>query len=382
MRLKTASMIKILVLVGISFFVASCDRGAQSSVKTERLYGQNEIRYATGLRMVRRGDRTFVTVVNRQDTLHPYAVYCLVHQDTAQVPAGMTKVVVPVGRMIPTSATHYEPLTLLGELQSVVGVCSGERIYNNFLRGALRDGKIKNLGDNYSMNRESLMALQPDVVMYSLYAANDNMMDLMQRCGLTVVLNQEWEEQTLLGRAEWIKLFGALYDKQTLADSLFEAMVRHYDEVKLLAAKATTRPKVMSGCGFHGSWYVPGGQSYMANLYADAGATYRYAQDENSGSITLNLEQILTEFADADYWFGAQGEKLADVLAEEPRVAKLRAVKAGQVYSYGLRSTPEGGSDFWEGCISHPDSLLADVVAVLHPELLPQHKFVYMNQLK
>lgn len=138
----------------------------------------------------------------------------------------------------------------------------------------------------------------------------------------------------------------------------------------------------MSGCGFHGTWYVPGGKSYMADLYKSAGGDYIYSTDTHTGSLPINLETVLTDFSNAEYWFGVQEKTIAEVLAVEPRVADMKPVKSGLIYNYNKRRGENGSTDFWEGAVSHPDWLLADVIAVLHPDILPNHQFIYLEQVK
>ncbi len=36
----------------------------------------------------------------------------------------------------------------------------------------------------------------------------------------------------------------------------------------------------------------------------------------------------------------------------------------------------------WERGINHPDEVLADLIKIFHPELLPDHEFVYYERLK
>jgi hypothetical protein len=40
------------------------------------------------------------------------------------------------------------------------------------------------------------------------------MIDNLQKNGLKVLIQADWMEQTPLGKAEWIKLYGALFGKK------------------------------------------------------------------------------------------------------------------------------------------------------------------------
>lgn len=345
-------------------------------------FGSNEVGQAKGFTLQRNGDIIRIAVTDPWDTLKALATYYLVKDPQTPIPNDGKKVVVPIRRMVTTSTTHYEPISLLGELNSIVGICNHERTYNATLKKAYADNKVKGLGDNTHINRETLISLRPEALMVSRYSASDQSLATIERDGHLLLYNQEWQENTLLGRAEWIKFIGAFYNKTELADSIYNAIETKYNQLKALTRQVEKKPKIMSGCGYQGTWYVPGGQSYMADLYRDAGADYFYTADKNAGSLPLSLETILTNFQNAEYWFGAQESTLAEVEAAEPRITRLSSFKKGTIYNFNRRSGANGSSDFWEGAISHPDLLLSDVIAVLHPEILPNHEFVYIQKLK
>ncbi len=53
----------------------------------------------------------------------------------------------------------------------------------------------------------------------------------MKQTGLPILYNIEWQEKSILGRAEWIKFIG-LFDKEKLADSIFSQIAEQYNEIK------------------------------------------------------------------------------------------------------------------------------------------------------
>jgi iron complex transport system substrate-binding protein len=186
-----------------------------------------------------------------------------------------------------------------------------------------------------------------------------------------------------LGRAEWIKFIAAFYNKEALADSLFAVTVKSYLNLKALVKTVRSkRPLVLSGDNFRGTWYQPGGKSYTARLFTDAGGNYLYKKDSSRGSIPMSFEQVFKDLKDADVWVGAtNGNTLHELVAQDPRYRLFSAFKNGQVYAYTNRSTVEGGNDFWESAVARPDSLLADFMYLFHPELLPGHQWVYLEKL-
>jgi len=90
----------------------------------------------------------------------------------------------------------------------------------------------------------------------------------------------------------------------------------------------------------------------------------------------------LSNFIMADYWFGAPYASLKELRESDARYTVFAAYKNRQVYNFNKRRTPSGGNDFWESAIARPDLLLADVIKIIHPELLPEHGLVYIERLE
>jgi iron complex transport system substrate-binding protein len=67
----------------------------------------------------------------------------------------------------------------------------------------------------------------------------------------------------------------------------------------------------------------------------------------------------------------------------DDRLMHLKSVKNGNVYHFMKRSKTNGGigiSDFYESAVAHPDIILADVISIVHPQLLPSYESVYANK--
>jgi ABC-type Fe3+-hydroxamate transport system substrate-binding protein len=60
-------------------------------------------------------------------------------------------------------------------------------------------------------------------------------------------------EDEPLGKAEWIKLFGALYCREKMADSILLHTRREYNSIKeKVAAHSSSRPSVLLGFAVQG----------------------------------------------------------------------------------------------------------------------------------
>jgi iron complex transport system substrate-binding protein len=189
-------------------------------------------------------------------------------------------------------------------------------------------------------------------------------------------------ETSLLARAEWIRFVAAFYDKEKLADSLFTGIDKRYNEIKTKAAQVRNKPNIMEGSNFRGTWYMPSGRNYMGKLIVDAGANYFYANDTTAGSLPLNVETVLKNFAQTDVWLNCNFKSIDDLVKADPKHGLFRPVKLRQVYNFNKRLLPSTANDFWESAVARPDLLLSDMIAILHPELMPGYQLVYAAKLK
>ena len=128
---------------------------------------------------------------------------------------------------------------------------------------------------------------------------------------------------------------------------------------------------------------MPGGRSHTARALADAGADYLWAGMDSRGSVPLDLEIILQKASGADFWLNpSHHASLRQLLAADQRFAGFKALREDRVFNNTLRVNKKGGNDIFERGVSHPDEVLADLIKIFHPELVPEHAFVFYERLK
>jgi iron complex transport system substrate-binding protein len=99
--------------------------------------------------------------------------------------------------------------------------------------------------------------------------------------------------------------------------------------------------------------------------------------------LNLDYEAVYNKAANADYWVNTGFAKsLGEIKSADKKNAFFKAFKTGNVYNNDKRNTPSGGFDFWESGAVNPDKVLADLISIFHPELLPGHEFYYYRKLK
>ena len=283
----------------------------------------------------------------------------------------------PLKRVIVYSTVHANIIKELGHLSAVKGVCDPQYFTIPEIIEGVYNGSIVNVGSSASPNIERIIALSPDAVIVSPY--QDSQFKDIEKLGITVVQCADYMETSPLGRAEWIKLFGELFGEQEKADSIYNNVLTEYNQLKQLAAQSQHKTKVLSENIINGTWYVPGGDSYMAQLFADAGGAYAWSDVHTTGSIPLDMAQVLEKSHDADVWlikslessFSYTKLKVQDALNSE-----FKAFKQKNIYFCNTERTT-----LYQDFPFHPELLLKEYIAIFNPQLLPDYNTQYYKPL-
>ncbi|NMA75398.1 MAG: ABC transporter substrate-binding protein [Bacteroidales bacterium] len=373
--------IYIFLLSFLSF--TSC-RQTSGRNKQETLTGSSSLSHAKGFD-IDYSDKgyTQITVFNPWSPGAIYETYYLVKDSTTLTPKDGQTITIPIKELMVNSVTYLSFLDLLGLNNQIVGVSSTNYIYSPDIHDRIQRNEIVDLGDDYNLDIERLLLLHPNAVMTSAYNAEDENTKRLRQSGLHIIYNIEWQEETLLGRAEWIKFIAAFFDKDSLANELFMDIETKYLEAKEIVSQADIeKPSALVGQDYRGSWSMPGGKSFNAQLLSDAGIRYHYADNQSRGSLTTTIEEALVYFNNADLWINVQASTLDEMAALDQRYKLFNAYKSGEIYNINKRKNKRGGNDYWELGVARPDLLLKDLIKIAHPALLPDYELTFMEKLQ
>ncbi|GGD59062.1 ABC transporter substrate-binding protein [Muriicola marianensis] len=290
---------------------------------------------------------------------------------------------VPVERVVVTSTTHIPALEALGVADRLVGFPGTDYISSENTRGRIESGEVANLGNNEMMNTEMTLSIRPDLVVGFGIAARNKAYETLIRSGIPVVYNGDWTEQTPLGKAEWIKFFAPFFQLEERADSLFDSIVASYTNARELAGRVQQIPVVMSGALYKDIWYAPGGDSWAAEFIRDANGSYLWDDTEDTGSLSLSLESVLSRAKEADIWISpSQFTSYGEMEGANPHYKEFRAFRDRKVYTYALCKGETGGLTFFELGPNRPDLILRDLIHIFHPEILPDHEPTFFKPLQ
>lgn len=349
------------------------------------------VEYATGFAVEYFSNYKVVTLTSPWRGAEEAIQYVLVQCGTP-APDGFeeaTVIEVPIQSMVAMSTTYLPHLENLGRVDSLVALDSFDYVNTASVRERIDAGELEAVGFGSEVNVEVVLDLDPDLVMvygsgFPEYDAHPKLIE----AGIPVALSSDYLETTPLGQAEWGKFVALFFNEEAQATATFENVVTKYQGLQALVADVTERPTVFTGSTYDGTtWYVPGGNSYTAQLLADAGADYIFAEtaSDESFNITMDVEVVVEEAAAADFWVNPDQvfwNTSADVLAADERFAEFAALENGQLYNNNAITTAGGGSDYYESGVANPQVILADLIAIFHPELLPDHELTYYKQVQ
>ncbi|HEX8656750.1 MAG TPA: ABC transporter substrate-binding protein [Hymenobacter sp.] len=349
--------------------------------------GRTTVDFARGFTIAYAGKCKVVTVRNPFEAKTKGIQYLLVPRGTAR-PAGYAGAVVietPIRSLVGLSSMHVALADFLGAADLLVGVGSLKYASAPRVRQRIAQGKVFEVGEGKELNNELLIAQHPDLVMSTGWPGeNLDRFQTLAAAGVPVLINSEWVETTPLARAEWVKVMAVLLNKEDLVNQKFGQVVRDYQRLAALGRRATKRPKVVVGLPFKDVWYVPDADSYLTQFLRDAGTTYAWDRAKApSGSLALAFETVAPVALTADCWLQTGAARTrADILAQDARYAAFAPFKSGRVYNNNRRTNAQGSNDYWESGAVRPDLVLADMLKILHPELLPTWQLYYYQQLK
>lgn len=363
----------------------SAASGAQTAAAVDHFPDKIRVEYSTAFSVEYHDTYKVVTVSRPWPGAEGGFTYLLVQRGTdAPSTVRADRVIeVPVKSIVTMSTSYLPCLEELGVLETLVGHETFAWVYSKAVNELITDGEIKEVGTGPTVNVELLLEMSPDLIMaYGLGNEWDSHPKL-EEAGLPYVINAEWNEKTPLGRAEWIKYIALFYNKEAEANAYFDNVVEEYSELSELAASAAEKPSMFMGTPYQGTWWVSGGGSFAARLFADAGADYVWSDDDSTGSLMLDIETVFENAGEADYWVNTgYWNSLADVEAADERFVEFKAYKTGMMYNNNLRMGPGGGNDYYESGPVKPNVVLADLIRIFHPELLPDRELYYYKKLE
>lgn len=374
-----------LVLLCALFILSGCTHQKKNNAPVSKQLQTQNISYAKGFSIVHYENYTLLEVKNPWPNAEKKFRYALVNNKKNFKPLQQFDAIVqlPIKKIILSSTTHIPSLEMLGEIDKLIAFPNLNLISSQETRKRIAQGKITDIGNNQSINTENVINLQPDLLVGFAVDGNNKTYQTLQHAGIPIIFNGDWTENHPLGKAEWIKFFGTLFQKNKEADSLFSEIESQYLSVKQQAATSTTKPTVMSGALWKDIWHLPQGNSWAAQFIEDAHANYLWADSPGTGSMALPIETVIEKAQNAQFWIGAgQFTTYRQLQDTHTAYTQFDAFTHKKIYSFATRKGATGGVIYYELAPNRPDLVLKDITKILHPTLFPTYELYFFRALE
>jgi len=365
------------------FLLISCKKTVVSDTQNS-LPQENDIEYASSLAIYKNQGYSVVRVINPWPNATKNLTYIL-KEKNGILPDSLQKhpvISVPLQSIVVTSTTIIPYLEMLGVEKKLVGFPHTDYISSEKTRTRIDQGLVKNVGQNEKLNMEQLIDLAPELIVTFSMDSNNPMIANLEKSGLKVLIQADWMEQSPLGKAEWIKLYGALFGKENEAKILFDEIVKNYHDASAVITNSQKQKTVLYGSMYQDQWFVAKGNSWVSQFIKDAKANYLWAATEGTGSLALSFETVLEKGKNADFWIATGSfTSLSELEKANPHYTQFKAFQNKEIYTFESKIGPKGGTIYYEKAPSRPDLVLKDYIKILHPEQLPNYTFTFAKKL-
>ena len=162
--------------------------------------------------------------------------------------------------------------------------------------------------------------------------------EMIETLGIPVFVDRSSYESQPLGRTEWIRLYGAMMNKEDEAEAFFRKQAQIIEKLKDFPN--TEKTVAFFYINTSGSPVVRNPKDYISSMIEVAGGRNAFADlqdDSGKTSVSITMEEFYNTAVDADYLIyntsiDATVDSLDDLLAKDSLMADFKAVKEGNVW--------------------------------------------------
>ena len=359
--------------------IASCIPEGEFNFEIDYFPDKASVNYADGF-SIEYHNSFKILIIDATDTTESQT-FVLVQCGAPLPDTDFPVITIPIESAFLSSTTQYPSFIELKSVTKITGIGQVGFISSKEIIAHVKTNDVVEFAANFEVGTEAVIESNPDVLMSNGFP--DPAYSKLVELNIPVINWMDWQETSALGRAEWLLITSSLLN-QELAGTLFiNTVISNYEEVVQKAVRASSDKVALAGSAFQGTFYAPGGASYIANLLKDANIGYVWSQTSDTGSLYLDLESVIAQGMTADIWINApaQWATIQQGLSEDSRYGELDCVQKNNVWTHTLLVNQQGADDYFERAASRPDLLLADLVKIAHPNLMTEHKFEWYRQI-
>ena len=257
------------------------------------------------------------------------------------VPEGVTVLQQPLDQIYLVAAAAMDFFDKLNAIDRIT--LSGKKEadwYITSAKDAMQKGSMLYAGKYSEPDYELILSEGCDIaVENTMIYHSPAVLEQLERLGIPVLVETSSYETMPMGRMEWIKLYGALLDKEDEAEALFNAKMDSLSGV--LEQEPAGKTVAFFYITSNGAVNVRKSTDYVAKSITMAGGEYisfdDSAEDNAQSTINIQMESFYHGAVDADvliYNSIIDGElhTLDELVALDPLLADFKAVKNGNVW--------------------------------------------------
>lgn len=210
-------------------------------------------------------------------------------------------------------------------------------------RAAMADGSIKYAGKYSKPDYEMLVADGCSLAIENrMISHSPEVVEKLNDFGIPVMIEYSSYESHPLGRVEWVRFFGALLDKEDVADEIFQKQVEILERMPKDTDDQEERPTVaFFFITSNGLVQVRRTNDYVPKMIELAGGSYIFQdlvdEDTKRSTVNMQVEEFYNGAKDADYLIYNSSidggvQSLDELFAKCSLLKDFKAVQEGNVW--------------------------------------------------
>lgn len=212
--------------------------------------------------------------------------------------------------------------------------------YIDEAKEALESGAVSFAGKYNAPDYELILSKKCDLALEStMIYHNPEVKEKLEEFGIPVLVEHSSYENHPLGRTEWVKLYGALLDKEEEAETVFEEQAEKLNSIK--DSENTGKTVAFFYINSMGSANVRKSNDYVSKMIELAGGNYIFndlgTDEEGLSTMNMGMEDFYAGARDADYiiynsTIDGELKSLDELLKKSELLKDFKAVKEGNVW--------------------------------------------------
>ena len=261
-------------------------------------------------------------------------------QVPAKLPADVQVLQQPLNNLYLVATDRFCLFDALDALDTVAlsGVAAKDLSVEN-AASLIREGKIAYGGKYREPDYELILSKNaPLAIESTMIDHSPSVKERLSDLGIAVLVEQSSYEPEPLGRTEWIKLYGALLNKEDVAEAVFsqqEALVK-----AVASEQATDKTVAFFYINSNGAAVVRKPGDYVTRMIEMAGGSYIFSDlgaNDAMSTVTMEMETFYAQAKDADiiiYNASIDGgvKSTQELVTKNALLSEFKAVNSGNVW--------------------------------------------------